>query len=257
MVALTAPSSYGGRADALTKPRSELGLLVNTSQKMYFKSNTKMSALVSQNTNCHSSESEFIVCIMILIANVGAEWSEDESILNLLYFSDVCIDQSCSNTWRCWYFLWSLTSVNADIPSEAGWTVSKERKLNSRYKLFPRVFNISVVYFNWVCAHKTCSIRLHYSRFPCLFSELLSVVISLHLFSSLSPQAESAGFGPQQRVTHRADKGHCWGKSPLLLNIAALTRQLYKFGEFPETNITIFRRSVLFDCTLKAANVCY
>lgn len=28
---------------------------------------------------------------MILIANVGAEWSEDESILNLLYFSDFCI----------------------------------------------------------------------------------------------------------------------------------------------------------------------
>lgn len=100
--------------------------------KMYLKSNTKMSALVSQNTNRHSSEFKFIVCIMILIANVGAEWSEDESILNLLYFSDFCIDRSCSNTWRCWYFLWSLTSVNADIPSEAGWTVSKERKLNSR-----------------------------------------------------------------------------------------------------------------------------
>lgn len=59
--------------------------------KMYLKSNTKMSALVSQNTNRHSSEFKFIVCIMILIANVGAEWSEDESILNLLYFSDFCI----------------------------------------------------------------------------------------------------------------------------------------------------------------------
>lgn len=99
--------------------------------KMYLKSNTKMSALVSQNANCRSGQFEFIVCIVILIANVGAEWGEDESVLNLRYFLDFCIDRSCSNTWRCWYFLWSLTSVKADIPSEAAWTVSKERKLNS------------------------------------------------------------------------------------------------------------------------------
>lgn len=157
---------------------------------------------------------------------------------NLLYFLSFLINLFSLNLWRCPHFLWCLTLFKANISSKT--------KQASRMRSWTPVKTVSstmyILLVNFNClGSEILAVRLHYSsKFSCLFSEFLSAIISLHLFSSPDPLEQKAPDYVPHRVwliEHTKAIAEVNIHSYLLplhffWNMAMWTRMLDTVGEF-------------------------